>query len=180
MKHIPEESKKLIKNLPKNKKNGKDFNKLFSFAHPDAIDLLKKLLTFDPEKRITVTEALAHPYLADLHLEEDEPIRESVDYLDFEFEDHNLTTQQLKGTSSPTQTSSTKKSCSTTTRNSTESTRERKQARKVLSPTSLRTPTPPTSILMLILMSDTFTYIWKIVINITLVFMSDLFLVLSI
>jgi len=34
MKHIPEESKKLIKNLPKNKKNGKDFNKLFSFANP--------------------------------------------------------------------------------------------------------------------------------------------------
>lgn len=52
---------------------------------------------FDPEKRINVTEALAHPYLADLHLEEDEPIRQSVDYLDFEFEDHNLTTQQLKG-----------------------------------------------------------------------------------
>jgi hypothetical protein len=43
-----------------------------------------------------VNEALSHPYLADLHLEEDEPSRESVDYLDFEFEDHNLTTQQLK------------------------------------------------------------------------------------
>jgi len=97
MKHIPEESKKLIKNLPKNKKNGKDFNKLFSFANPEAIDLLKKLLTFDPEKRINVVDALAHPYLKDLHLEEDEPTREPVDYLDFEFEDHNLTTQQLKG-----------------------------------------------------------------------------------
>jgi serine/threonine protein kinase len=98
MKHIPSESIKLIKNLPKNKKNGKDFNKLFSFAHPDAIDLLKKLLMFDPEKRITVTEALEHPYLADLHLEEDEPTREEVNHLDFEFEDFNLTTQQLKGT----------------------------------------------------------------------------------
>lgn len=97
MKHIPEESKKLIKNLPKNKKNGKDFKKLFSFADAQAVDLLKKLLMFDPEKRISVTEALAHPYLADLHLEEDEPSTESVDYLDFEFEDHNLTTQQLKG-----------------------------------------------------------------------------------
>ncbi len=68
MKNIPEESKKLIKNLPKNKKNGKDFNKLFSFAHPDAIDLLKKLLMFDSEKRINVIQALEHPYLADLHL----------------------------------------------------------------------------------------------------------------
>ena len=96
MKNIPEESKKLIKNLPKNKKNGRDFSKIFSFADNMAIDLLKKLLIFDPEKRITVKQALSHPYLADLHLEEDEPSRESVDYLDFEFEDHNLTTQQLK------------------------------------------------------------------------------------
>ena len=99
MKHIPEESKNLIKKLPKNKKVGKDFNKIFSFANPEAIDLLKKLLTFDPDKRISVTDALAHPYLKDLHLEDDEPTREPVDYLDFEFEDHNLTTQQLKGKS---------------------------------------------------------------------------------
>jgi len=30
MKNIPEESKKLIKNLPKNKKNGKDLSKIFN------------------------------------------------------------------------------------------------------------------------------------------------------
>jgi len=68
MKNIPEDSKKLIINLPKNKKNGKDFSKLFEFADDQAIDLLKKLLIFDPEKRITVIEALEHPYLSDLHL----------------------------------------------------------------------------------------------------------------
>ena len=38
----------------KNKKNGKDFSKLFGFAPPEAIDLLKKFFIFDPEKRITV------------------------------------------------------------------------------------------------------------------------------
>lgn len=61
----------MIRNLPKNKKNGKDFSKLFQHAPPEAVDLLKKFLIFDPEKRITVEEALKHPYMADLHLEED-------------------------------------------------------------------------------------------------------------
>lgn len=96
IKQIPEESKKLIRNLPK--RTGRAFNQIFSFASPDALDLLKKLLMFDPAKRITVEEALKHPYLKNLHLEEDEPTRDLVDPLDFEFEAHNLTMQQLKGT----------------------------------------------------------------------------------
>lgn len=54
MKYIPEDSKKLIKNGSRNKKNGKDFNKIFPNASPEAIDLLKKLLAFDPEKRLSV------------------------------------------------------------------------------------------------------------------------------
>jgi len=36
------------------------------------LDLLKKLMVFDPAKRITVEEALKHPYLAALHFPEDE------------------------------------------------------------------------------------------------------------
>lgn len=31
-----------------------------------------------------------------LHIEEDEPTRDAIDPLDFEFEEHNLTMQQLK------------------------------------------------------------------------------------
>ena len=49
IKYISEEGKKLIRNLPKKKKGGKDLSKLFSFADVQAIDLLKKLLIFDPE-----------------------------------------------------------------------------------------------------------------------------------
>lgn len=38
-----------------------------SEANPLAMDLLSKMLTFHPNKRITVEEALAHPYLKSLH-----------------------------------------------------------------------------------------------------------------
>ena len=46
------------------------------------------MLIFDFNKRMTVPEALKHPYLADLHLPDDEPIREKVPYLEFEFESY--------------------------------------------------------------------------------------------
>lgn len=61
-----------------------------------AIDLLKKLLTFDAQKRLTAEQALAHPYLADFHLPEDEPITVPVNAVDFEFDEHNLNKHQLK------------------------------------------------------------------------------------
>ena len=43
-----------------------------------ALDLLKKLLIFDPTKRITVDEALRHPYLKALHCIEDEVIKQTT------------------------------------------------------------------------------------------------------
>ena len=39
-----------------------------------ALDLLKKMLAFNPTERITVEEALSHPYLAKLHDVTDEPV----------------------------------------------------------------------------------------------------------
>lgn len=69
--NIPKEkSRKLLRAFPK--KKGKNMEIIFQNASPLAIDLLKKLLTFDPSKRITVEEALNHPYLQALHSEEDE------------------------------------------------------------------------------------------------------------
>ena len=43
------------------------FKQVFPDASANAIDLLARMLQFDPRKRITVEEALQHPYLAQLH-----------------------------------------------------------------------------------------------------------------
>lgn len=42
-------------------------------ADPLAVDLLDNLLVFNPAKRLTVEEALAHPFFTTLHCPEDEP-----------------------------------------------------------------------------------------------------------
>ena len=39
----------------------------------EALDLLIKMLGFNPENRITVDRALDHPFLASLHNPNDEP-----------------------------------------------------------------------------------------------------------
>ena len=48
-------------------------SEMFVSASPDALDLIKKCLQFNPDKRITAFEALRHPYVAQFHNEADEP-----------------------------------------------------------------------------------------------------------
>jgi mitogen-activated protein kinase 1/3 len=43
-----------------------DFGAIFPHSEPEALDLLKKMLTMNPHKRITAKEALRHPYFRDL------------------------------------------------------------------------------------------------------------------
>lgn len=43
------------------------FQNLFPKVHPLAIDLLEKLLQFDPSQRITADDALRHPYFTTSH-----------------------------------------------------------------------------------------------------------------
>lgn len=64
-------SRDYIRNMPLRKR--KDFSKLFPTASPEALDFLQKTLEFNPKKRPTVEECLAHPYLAAYHDPEDEP-----------------------------------------------------------------------------------------------------------
>jgi serine/threonine protein kinase len=49
------------------------------------------MLTFDPDKRITIQGALQHEYMKELHFPEDEPTRSKLDLFDFEFEKYDLT-----------------------------------------------------------------------------------------
>ena len=83
-----------VSNLPKKPKLS--FRSLYPRASPLACDLLDKLLVFEPEKRLTVEEALRHPYLEELHCEEDEPICDRFDFSDFYFEYVRTTKDDLR------------------------------------------------------------------------------------
>ncbi|KAF9495057.1 mitogen-activated protein kinase [Pleurotus eryngii] len=89
-------SRDYIRALPFRKR--KPFATLFPNANPLAIDFLTKTLTFDPKKRITVEEALAHPYLEAYHDPDDEPVAPPLDPEFFEFDLHkdDISREQLK------------------------------------------------------------------------------------
>ena len=53
-------------------------------ANPLALELLHAMLKFNPDERITVEEALKHPYLKDFHGQMPEPLCDQL--FDFEFE----------------------------------------------------------------------------------------------
>lgn len=60
------------------------FESLYPNASAEAVDLLSKLLTIDPRQRITVDEALEHPYLQVWHDPADEPACPRKFNFDFE------------------------------------------------------------------------------------------------
>ncbi|XP_024525746.1 extracellular signal-regulated kinase 2 isoform X1 [Selaginella moellendorffii] len=51
----------------------RSFRKAFPSATPEAADLLRKLLHFNPQKRLTAEQALQHPYVAQFHNPREEP-----------------------------------------------------------------------------------------------------------
>jgi serine/threonine protein kinase len=57
-----QKAKRFMRSLPQ--REHVSFSKLFPTANALAIDLLNRMLVFDPVQRITVDQALAHPYLA--------------------------------------------------------------------------------------------------------------------
>jgi mitogen-activated protein kinase 1/3 len=70
------------------KGNGANFDEFFPEASEEAKDFIKKILTYDPDKRMTVNEALEHPFLSELYCPSDEPTMEkplTSFHFDFEF-----------------------------------------------------------------------------------------------
>ena len=57
-------ARKFITDLPKTKKI--EFNQIYTNANPLALDLLEKMLCFNPEKRIKIEQCLNHPYFKDV------------------------------------------------------------------------------------------------------------------
>ncbi|GLU11721.1 hypothetical protein SLE2022_284460 [Rubroshorea leprosula] len=85
-------ARKYVKELPKLPKQ--PFARKFPDVSPVAIDLAEKMLVFDPSKRITVEEALNHPYLSSLHEINEEPTCPSP--FSFDFEQTNLDEEDIK------------------------------------------------------------------------------------
>jgi serine/threonine protein kinase len=72
------------------------FNDTFANCDPVAVDLLKKMLLYDPEERITIEDALKHEFIGDLHYAPDEPTTVPVSAFDFDFEMYDLTIEEQK------------------------------------------------------------------------------------
>ena len=84
-----------LKSLSQKKKNKINFKAKFPGSSEESLDLLQKMLIFDPKKRITVQQSLEHPFFKSIR----DPTKEeeATFNLEFEFEDdNNLTFEKLR------------------------------------------------------------------------------------
>ncbi|XP_065197409.1 mitogen-activated protein kinase 1-like [Sycon ciliatum] len=81
-----EKARSYIQSLPTKPKM--PWNQLFPKANPQGLDILDKLLTFNPNNRIEVEEALAHPYLEQYYDPSDEPVCTKPLKFHMEFDDY--------------------------------------------------------------------------------------------
>lgn len=91
-------ARRFLQKLPETR--GVSFKQMFKGANPDALDLMQKLLQFNPNKRLTAAQALKHRYLKEFHDESYEKTAEGViDTVDIEphaADGGELTTTELK------------------------------------------------------------------------------------
>jgi len=80
--HLPDKARRYIRALQP--RQPKPLQEVFPEATASALDLLSAMLRFDPSRRLTVEEALAHPYIATFHNPALEPTAPSL--FNFELE----------------------------------------------------------------------------------------------
>ena len=85
-------AKAFLNSLPERPKVA--WPKLFPKADEKGLDLLDRLLAFDPSRRIDVEKSLAHGYLSSYYDPADEPIAEKPFTFEMEFDE--LPTLQLR------------------------------------------------------------------------------------
>ncbi|CAA7403747.1 unnamed protein product [Spirodela intermedia] len=85
-------ARRYVRQLPQYPKQ--QFARRFPRMSPGAVDLLERMLVFDPSRRITVDQALCHPYLSSLHDLNDEPVCPHA--FNFDFEQPSFTEENIK------------------------------------------------------------------------------------
>ncbi|KAG6634024.1 hypothetical protein CIPAW_12G090100 [Carya illinoinensis] len=85
-------ARRYVRQLPQCRKQ--PFSARFPRMCPGALDLLEKMLVFDPNERITVEEALCHPYMSSFHDNNDEPVCPMP--FSFDFEQPSCTEEEIK------------------------------------------------------------------------------------
>lgn len=89
-------AREYIRSLPFKKKT--PWRAMFPGTTDLALDLLDQLLAFNPAKRITVEDALKHPYLEPYHDPDDEPTAPAIpeSFFDFDRFKDTLSKEELK------------------------------------------------------------------------------------
>jgi len=87
-----DQAKEFVLKLAKRTKQS--YSSLFPKQNPIALDLLSKMLVFNPNKRYTIEQCISHPYFEGLHNPEEEPICEEP--FDWTFDEVELTKENLQ------------------------------------------------------------------------------------
>jgi len=87
-----DQARRYIKGLPK--RNKQHWTTLYPKANPLALDLLSKMLVFNPMKRYTVEQCLTHPYFEGLHSDQAEPVCDAP--FDWSFDDFTPTKEKVQ------------------------------------------------------------------------------------
>jgi mitogen-activated protein kinase 1/3 len=88
-----EKAHEYMKGLPRRSKLS--LKSLYPEADEPALDLLEKMLVFNPDKRITAEEILAHPYFEEYHSADSEPLADEV--FDWTWDNFKPTKEILQG-----------------------------------------------------------------------------------